>query len=48
MSNKKAVAVHKNMERLRALREAREAQETDARAVVSDTPKKKRTKVLSK
>jgi hypothetical protein len=42
----KAVAVRKNMERLRALREAREAQEPDAAAAA--VPKKKRKKAVAK
>ncbi len=43
----KAIAVRKNMERLRALREAREAQEASAQATLPDAAKKKRKKVLS-
>jgi hypothetical protein len=43
-----AVAVRKNMERLRALREAREAEEATAPAARSDISSRKRKKVLSK
>lgn len=39
-----AVAVRKNMERLRLLREARQAQEIGAEAASSPVPKKKRKK----
>jgi len=42
-----AIAVRKNMERLRALREAREAQEASAQATLPDLAKKKRKKALS-
>lgn len=42
----KAVAVRKNMERLRALREAKEAQEASTQAALPDTPKKKGKKAL--
>jgi hypothetical protein len=38
----KAIAVRKNMERLRALREAKEAQEASTQATLPDTVKKKR------
>lgn len=38
----KAIAVRKNMDRLRALREAKEAQEASTQAILPDTPKKKR------
>jgi hypothetical protein len=38
----KAIAVRKNMDRLRALREAKEAQEASNRATLPDTVKKKR------
>jgi hypothetical protein len=41
---KGAVAVRKNMERLRALREAKEAQEASASPAVTDAPKKKKRK----
>ncbi len=41
----KAIAVRKNMERLRALREAHEAR---SQAALPDTPKKKSKKALSK
>jgi hypothetical protein len=44
----KAVAVRKNMVRLRALREAKQAQEASAQSAVSDVPAKKRRKILSK
>jgi hypothetical protein len=44
----KAIAVRKNMERLRALREAKEAQEASTQATLPDTPKKKRKKALSR
>lgn len=47
-AEKSAVAVRKNMERLRALREAREAQEASAPALVTDAPKRKRKKVAAK
>ena len=43
----RAIAIRKNMERLRALREAKEAQEAVARAA-PDVSKKKRRKPLSK
>lgn len=39
----RAVAIRKNMERLRALREAQEA---SAQASIPDVPKKKRKKLL--
>lgn len=38
----KAIAVRKNMERLRSLREAKEAQEAGTQATLSDTPKRRR------
>jgi hypothetical protein len=44
----KAVAIRKNMERLRALREAKEAQDMSAQAGLSGAPKKKRKTSLSK
>jgi hypothetical protein len=44
----KAVAIRKNMVRLRALREAKQAQEASVRSAVSDIPAKKRRKSLSK
>jgi len=47
----RAVAIRKNMERLRALREAREAQEAQeaaARPARPETSRKKRSKPLSK
>src|ERR1700741_4968234 len=44
----KAIAVRKNMERLRALREAKEAQEASTQATLPDTPKEKRKKALSR
>jgi hypothetical protein len=40
----KAIAIRKNMERLRALREAKEAQEAVARPARSEVSKKKRRK----
>jgi hypothetical protein len=43
-----AIAVRKNMDRLRALREAREAEEASAPTIVPDPPKKKRKKAVSK
>jgi hypothetical protein len=43
-----AVAIRKNMERLRALREAKEAQGASAETALPGIPKKKRKKVLSK
>ncbi|WP_454627246.1 transcriptional regulator [Bradyrhizobium cenepequi] len=43
-----AIAVRKNMERLRALREAKEAEEATAQAARPDISNKKRKKVLSK
>ncbi len=45
---KGAVAIRKNMERLRALREAKEAQEASAAPAVTDAPKKKRKKAVAK
>ena len=45
---KSAIAVRKNMERLRALREAREAQDASTPAVTTDIPKKKRNKAVAK
>jgi hypothetical protein len=44
----KSTAIRKNMERLRLLREAREAQETIDQAALPDVPKKKRKKALAK
>ena len=44
----RAVAICKNMERLRALRQAKEAQEASDQTALPDIPKKKRKKVLSK
>jgi hypothetical protein len=43
-----ASAVRKNMDRLRALREAKEAKETVARAALPEVSKKKRAKPQSK
>jgi hypothetical protein len=43
-----AIAVRKNMERLRALREAREAEEATAQAPRPDISNRKRKKVLSR
>lgn len=45
--HREAIAVRKNMERLRALREAREAQEATTQPVLPDTPRKKRRRALS-
>jgi hypothetical protein len=45
---RQAVAVRKNMERLRLLREAREAQETGAEAVLPKAAKKNRKKIVEK
>jgi hypothetical protein len=42
-----AIAVRKNMERLRALREAREAEEARTSAPVPPTAKKKRKRAFS-
>ena len=44
----KAVAVRKNMERLRALREAREAEEVRTHVALPVTAKKKRKRALSR
>jgi cold shock protein len=44
----RAIAIRKNMGRLRALREAKEALEASAQAALPDSPKKKRRKLLSK
>ncbi|HLJ00927.1 MAG TPA: transcriptional regulator [Bradyrhizobium sp.] len=44
----KAIAIRKNMERLRALRQAKEAQDAIAQAGLPDAPKKKRKKPLPK
>ena len=43
-----AASIRKNMQRLRALREAKEAQEAVVRAALPDVSKKKRRKPLSK
>ncbi|MDE2379894.1 transcriptional regulator [Bradyrhizobium sp.] len=45
---RQAVAVRKNMERLRSLREARDAQEAAARNSLPEPAKKKRGKSISK
>lgn len=45
---KSAIAVRKNMERLRALREAKEAQEASAPAAVPELSRKKRNKIVTK
>ncbi len=45
---KGAIAVRKNMERLRALREAKQAEDASALPAVSETPKKKRKKAVAK
>lgn len=47
-AEKSAIAVRKNMERLRALREAREALEASAPPIVPDILKKKRKKAVAK
>jgi hypothetical protein len=44
----RAIAIRKNMERLRALREAKEEQEVVARPELSEVPKKKRRKSLAR
>ena len=44
----KAIAVRKNMERLRALREAKQAEEATALAALPVVAKKTRKKALSK
>ena len=44
----RAIAIRKNMDRLRALREAKEAQQIVSRAALPLVSKKKRTKALSK
>jgi hypothetical protein len=44
----KAIAVRKNMERLRALREAREAEEVRTRVALSTATKKKRKEASSR
>jgi hypothetical protein len=44
----RAIAIRKNMERLRVLREAKEAQEGNARAAIPAVPKKKSKKVAAK
>ena len=43
---RQAIEVRKNMERLRALREAKEAEETRTQAALPETAKKKRKKGL--
>ena len=45
---RKAIAVRKNMERLRALREAREAQEVRTHVALHVTAKKRRKKAISR
>lgn len=42
-----AIAIRKNMERLRALREAKEAQEGNVRMASAGGPKKKSKKVVA-
>jgi hypothetical protein len=44
----KAIAVRKTMERLRALRQAKEAEEASIQAALPEAPKKKRKKALTK
>jgi hypothetical protein len=46
MSNRKAIAIRKNMERLRTLREAREAEEERALVAFPAAVKKKRKAAL--
>ena len=43
---RQAIDVRKNMERLRALREAKESEEARTRAVLPETARKKRNKGL--
>lgn len=43
---RQAIDVRKNMERLRALREAKESEEARTRAVLPETARKKRSKGL--
>jgi hypothetical protein len=43
----RAIAVRKNMERLRALREARDVQDTGPQAALPDAPKKKKRKTMA-
>ena len=45
---KSAVAVRKNMERLRALRQAKEAEDASALPAATEIPKKKRKKAVAK
>ena len=45
---KDSIAVRKNMERLRALRQAKEAQEAAVSPAVTVAPKKKRKKAVAK
>lgn len=47
-AGQKAIAVRKNMERLRALREARDAQQASEQVALPATSNRKRKKVLSK
>jgi hypothetical protein len=44
----RAIAIRKNMERLRALREAKEAQEAVAPPALPEVSKKKRRRLLSR
>lgn len=44
----KAIAVRKNMDRLRALREAKEAREASSQAMLPDNPRKKPKWALSR
>jgi hypothetical protein len=44
----KAIAVRKNMERLRGLREAREAEQPETQGALPAAAKKKRKKALSR
>jgi len=45
---KSAIAVRKNMERLRALRQAKEAEDASALPAATEIPKKKRKKAVAK
>jgi hypothetical protein len=47
-AEQKAIAVRKNMERLRALREAKEAEEVSTRVALPVAAKKKRKTALSR
>jgi hypothetical protein len=45
---REAIAVRKNMERLRALRQAREAEEAKAQSTLNSVPKKKSKRPAAK